>query len=359
MPEFEVKRPVQKKKKKKENIFVAIYKGLIPCKGDTKNDIIRKIVFIVALVILVYAVITMLYYFFFKDNQMNEERAYLDSLINQNHTDDVISVDLGGNDDSNEENKTVNILKDYEALYEENHDMVGFLRVGTLLGEGFPVTQYTDNDYYLKHSFLGYESVYGNPFVDYEQQITPELLPGNVIIYGHNTNKDKNMFNPLSYYVDGQHDGFELLKSTYKIDFDTIYDRGEYLIFAIFVANTLEDHGEVFRYQDVVNFSNKSEFDSYVSECLDRSLYYTGVDVTYGDQLLTLSTCNFSWTDARTVIVARKVRSGESPLLDSESFIDNSGFDDNGNVKRKMFEAYYEGWNCEWGGRNWDPSYLH
>ena len=37
------------------------------------------------------------------------------------------------------------------------------------------------------------------------------------------------------------------------------------------------------------------------------------MDVTYGDQLLTLSTCNNAFDTARLVIVARRVRDGEDP----------------------------------------------
>lgn len=357
MPEFELKKSPTKKKKKEKKGFI---KSVFPCKGDKVSDVVRKIIVLAAVAVLIYAIVMIIYSYTAKNDQIEQEREYLNSLLNDSHTNDVIQIELGKDDDNaqNDEQKTVEILSEYADLYNENNDMVGYLRVGTLIADGFPVTQYTDNDYYLNHSFLGKESVYGNPYVDYEQQITPTQLPGNVIIYGHNTNLDKNMFNPLTYYADRNYDGFNLLKDTYRINFDTIYERGEYLIFAIFVTNTREDQGEVFEYHKVVNFNNEDEFNDYVSECLDRSYYYTGVDLEYGDQILTLSTCNFTWSDARTVIVARKVRPNESPVLDTSKFIDNSGYTEDGKIKRKMFEAYYNAWGTEWAGRQWDPSYL-
>ena len=67
-----------------------------------------------------------------------------------------------------------------------------------------------------------------------------------------------------------------------------------YKIFSVFLTNTKTEHGEVFDYWTQVYFSSKSEFDNYVAECLDRSYFYTGVDLQYGDELLTLSTCDFS-----------------------------------------------------------------
>ena len=356
MPEFEIKKAPVKKKRKEKKGFI---KSVFPCKGDSVGDIVRKVVILVAVVVLIYAVVMIIYSYTAKNDQMEQEREYLNSLLNNSHTNDVIQIEINNKDnEQQDEQKTVEILSEYADLYNENNDMIGYLRVGTLIADGFPITQCDNNDYYLDHSFLGKKSVYGTPFVDCEQKITPTQLPGNVIIYGHNTNLDKNMFNPLTYYADKNYDGFNLLKDTYRINFDTIYERGEYLIFAIFVTNTREDQGEVFKYHNVVNFSNEEEFNSYVSECLDRSYYHTGVDLQYGDQLLTLSTCNFTWADARTVIVARKVRPNESPVLDTTKFIDNSGFDDEGNIKRKMFDAYYDAWGTQWAGRKWDPAYL-
>ena len=42
------------------------------------------------------------------------------------------------------------------------------------------------------------------------------------------------------------------------------------------------------------------------------ALYDTGVTAEYGDQLLTLSTCNYHTGDGRFVVVARKqAREGE------------------------------------------------
>ena len=45
------------KKKKKENAALAIVKGLIPWKGDSVGEIIRKIVFLVSIVALCVAVL--------------------------------------------------------------------------------------------------------------------------------------------------------------------------------------------------------------------------------------------------------------------------------------------------------------
>ena len=41
--------------------------------------------------------------------------------------------------------------------------------------------------------------------------------------------------------------------------------------------------------------------------CDEMALYDTGVQAEYGDQLLTLSTCDYGQDDARFVVVAKKI----------------------------------------------------
>ena len=50
--------------------------------------------------------------------------------------------------------------------------------------------------------------------------------------------------------------------------------------------------------------------------CKELSLYDTGVSVEYGDKLITLSTCEYSRTNGRLVVVAKKVTAVSSTHLD-------------------------------------------
>ena len=43
------------------------------------------------------------------------------------------------------------------------------------------------------------------------------------------------------------------------------------------------------------------------TQCRELELYDTGVDAEYGDQLITLSTCEYSRKNGRMVIVAKKI----------------------------------------------------
>lgn len=355
------RRPVKKKpvrRRKKMSPVESFLSGIFPWKGDSVGEAVRKIVLLVSTIVLIIAGIIMLNFYVFREDANNKDAAYWAGQKEQNATDDVITVimnddsDKGGSD-SQSGGEEVQILEEYYSYYQQNNDFVGWISLYPYIQ--YPVVQSTDNEYYLKHNFDGGYNENGTIFADYQGKITANSMPGNTLLYGHNLITN-NYFQPLSHY---RKEGMEFLRNNYRINFDTLYNRNEYFVFAVFLTNTKSEHGEVFDYWNKVNFKSKSDFDNYVADVLDRSYFYTGIDLQYGDELLTLSTCDFSmFNDMRLVVMARKIRSDESRTLDTSKFIDNTGTDENGNVKRKMFDAYYETYRCEWAGRKWDRSYI-
>ena len=353
MPEFE---PLKKKGKKKRKQTIA--QSLFPCRGDSGGEIVRKIVFLLAIATLIVATGIIIWFYFIRTDALNKDLEEILKLKGES-SNDVISIKINvTNEDGTTEEKEVTILEEYAAIYQDCPDMVGYVQIYPWIQ--YPVMQTTDNDYYLHHNRKKEPTDNGTIFADYEVPITADSTPANTILYGHNL-ITRNMFEPLSYYRKGLNDqsGFEFFKENYLINFDTLYEKNQYLVFAVMLVNTTDDLGEVFNYQNYVSFNSKSEFNGFVAECLDRSYYYSGIDIEYGDELLTLSTCDFSmFSNMRLVVVARKVRNGESIFLDTDSFIDNSDRDENGNVLRKMFDAYYQANNRQWAGRQWDTAWL-
>ena len=63
----------------------------------------------------------------------------------------------------------------------------------------------------------------------------------------------------------------------------------------------------VFRYYYFVNAETEEEYNNFVEESKKASIYDTGKTATYGEQLLTLSTCEYSQENGRFAIVAKKV----------------------------------------------------
>lgn len=87
------------------------------------------------------------------------------------------------------------------------------------------------------------------------------------------------------------------------IRFDTLDSFGEYEVIAAFKTVAYSEEG--FKYYHFVNAESAGAFDGYIAECKALALYDTGVSAEYGDQLITLSTCEYSRTNGRMVVVAK------------------------------------------------------
>ena len=109
------------------------------------------------------------------------------------------------------------------------------------------------------------------------------------------------------------------------ITFSSNYEVNQYKIFAYFVTPVLESQtsdGVLFDYHNYIDFDGKSDYKSFVNQALERSQIITDVDVEYGDEFLTLSTCSNEFDPSRFVVIARKVRDGESSDVDvSKAYI--------------------------------------
>ena len=363
MPQMDIRSKYtygqKRKKKKKESLTTAIVSGLLPWKGDTAGDAIRKVVFLVSVIALTAASILILNHYL--GSHGDAEADYWD-VDHSNTNTATISMTCNSNLESNGEIQ-VEILDRYREYYEDNAEFVGFISIDPWIN--YPVAQSkgdTPYDYYLNHNFYKAPTSNGTVFADKAGQLivptqTNNGRPHNVILHGHNL-LTRNLFQPLIRY----RESFDFLKEHPVITFDTLFEPGQYKIFSVFQTNIYDTHGEFYDYLAYSYFDDKDEFYEFVTETLDRSRYQTDVDIRYGDELLTLSTCDFSmFSNIRLVIVARRIRSDESPFMNTESFVnlreDNSRTAD-GFMKYKMFDAYYKAYNGSrgWAGRSWDTS---
>lgn len=189
------------------------------------------------------------------------------------------------------------ILPEYAALYLQNDDMVGWIEIeGTKLN--YPVLQTPDEkDFYLHRDFNKENSNHGAIYVQENCDVwTPS---DNVVIYGHNM-KDGSMFATLLKYRKKSY--WEEHRFIY---FNTLLEQRTYEIVAVF--KTTASIGKGFDYHLFVEAENAEEFNAYVDKIKKLSYYDTGVDAEYGDKLITLSTCEYSLTNGRLVVVAKRV----------------------------------------------------
>ena len=76
----------------------------------------------------------------------------------------------------------------------------------------------------------------------------------------------------------------------------------------VFRSKIYEESEIVFKYYQFTDAVSETEFESNMMQMADMSLYDTGVSAEYGDELLTLSTCDYYTSDGRFVVVAKKIR---------------------------------------------------
>lgn len=191
------------------------------------------------------------------------------------------------------------ILDDYKTLYNKNKKLIGWLKIDDTIID-YPVMQTSNNEYYLDHNFNQEKDNNGSIFMDADCVAYPRSQ--NLILYGHHMKSGK-MFGDLEKYAS---------ESYYKkhsiIHFDTIYEKSVYQIMYVFRTRVLKENEIAFKYYQFIDAGSGEEFNSYMNEMAQMSLYDTGVTAQYGDELLTLSTCDHSQTDGRFVVVAKRIQ---------------------------------------------------
>lgn len=201
-----------------------------------------------------------------------------------------------------EEPKPLVILDEYAALHEQNPEMIGWLRIpGTDID--YPVMQSSEEEpeYYLKHSFDKEEDSNGTPFIDARNDYINRDT--NIIIYGHNM-KSGMMFGSLKKYLEEDY-----LQEHKTIEFDTLYEKASYEVIAVCLSEVQYQDEYVFRYYNFLNADSQESFNEYLSNVAQLSVYGPEIDAAYGDELLTLSTCNSYTEDGRMFILAKKIES--------------------------------------------------
>ena len=195
------------------------------------------------------------------------------------------------------EKKTV--LKKFKKLYKKNNDVIGWVKVDDT-PINYPV-MYTpkENEYYLHRNFDKKEDSNGMPFLD--AACDPDDPNNNLLIYGHHM-RSGMMFAHLEDYEDE-----EFYKKHKIIQFDTLYSKGEYEIVSVFRSQVYRETDDVFKYYEYIGHLSEKKYNEYVKNIEKLSMYKTGVEPVYGDQLLSLVTCAYHVDEGRFVVVARKI----------------------------------------------------
>ena len=264
-----------------------------------KRELRRK------LMILVFSLVALgcfLYFgiYYYQNYRTDNDMENLAQIKEQNKTPGLafLADEEDENGDVEGEDTQPEVLEDYKTLLNMNKDLIGWLKIADI-NIDYPVMQSNNNTYYLDHNFEGKYDKNGCLFLDYQCDVVDRNT--NLIIYGHNMQSGK-MFGSLSKYSDEAY-----YKEHPKFEFDTIYEKGAYEIVYVFRSKIYNEDAVVFKYYQFLDVQSEIEFDSNMAEMAKISLYDTGITPTYGDELLTLSTCDYQENNGRFVIVARKI----------------------------------------------------
>ena len=193
------------------------------------------------------------------------------------------------------------ILPEYREIYKMNSDLVGWLTIPGIDLDS-PVVQTEDSEYYLHHDFFGEKNANGQIILD--TNCDPYTPSYNLVISGHNMRSGK-MFGNLSNYSSKS-----FWQNHKLLEFDTLMERKLFVVMAAFYSADYDVDEEGFRYNADIEYA--MDLKTWLKDIEDNQLYNTEIDAEFGDEFLTLTTCNYSRRkDGRFVIICRKVRDGE------------------------------------------------
>ena len=235
-----------------------------------------------------------------------EEEDYLEESDEQmaDARDEAADTQAGQTEEhvSGEPEVLPDILPEYQEIYAENNDLVGWLQIDDTV-INYPVLQSDseeDSQFYLTHSFAKKKDKNGSLFMDYRNHFVNRDT--NIIIYGHNM-KSGAMFGTLKKYLEKDY-----LEKHAKIRFDTIYERGTYEVIGAFLSEVSYQDEYTFRYYNFLNANNESEFEAFCVNVMQLDALNKGtLNAKYGDQLLTLSTCSSYTDEGRMFIIAKRI----------------------------------------------------
>ena len=206
------------------------------------------------------------------------------------------------------------ILSEYSALYEQNTDMIGWIKIdGTTID--YPVMQTKDSpEYYLRRNFNKEEEGGGTPFVDYRCDVLPKQS-FNTIIYGHYTSGNTGFRWLLNYEAE------KWYKEHKIIYFDTLQEKGKYEVIAAFYydvtgatlsvkENAITD--ETYEFYNYIEIDSLKGYKKFIDNIEKRQLYETDAKFKMTDHLITLVCCapkEYSDIEknGRFIVIAKKI----------------------------------------------------
>ena len=181
------------------------------------------------------------------------------------------------------------IKVDFESLLKVNKDVDGWIYCPDTVID-YPVVQHTDNDYYLNYNVNGEQNASGAIFL--ESANFSDFRDVNNILHGHHMG-DGSMFASLDHWqADKYYDSHPVMylntpSGNYRVD--------------LFAGFTTPANSRAYQYE----FSGRSDIQNWIDWVRKESVIKPEVTLSVEDRFITLSTCAYSYENARTVLIGR------------------------------------------------------
>lgn len=205
---------------------------------------------------------------------------YLWESYNNNKLNDDLHKEFVGATENNGDKDR------FRSLLEINPQVVGWIKIDQTKVD-YPVLKAEDNEFYLHHNINKQVARAGSIFMDYRNEGKGE--DKNTIIYGHHM-KDGSMFKDLMGYKKEQ-----FFVEHPLITFDTMEKVTYWEIFSVYITEASYDYVRT-------DFIDDVDYENFLKEIKNRSLYDTGIEISKEDNILTLSTCTYEFDDARLTV---------------------------------------------------------
>lgn len=258
-----------------------------PKHQKSNNKILINVGIIILVIIFITSMIYLCFYFVNRKKEIAKNQNILEKL-------NIENTEV----DENQNLKKSKRILELQEIQKENNDIVAWIEIeGTNIN--YPVLQTSDNEFYLDHNYKKEKAQTGSLFLDKDFYMSKPST--NYLIYGHR-NRYGLMFEDLIKYKEK-----EFYDEHKKIRFTTNNEDAQYDIVSVFYSKVYyKSDKNVFRYYYFIDAKNEDEYNEYIENSKSAGIYDTGVTAKYGEQLLTLSTCEYSQENGRFVIVAKK-----------------------------------------------------
>lgn len=293
------------------------YRSLLPWKGDSRKVVFYKIISLFAACVFIACAAYLLNDLLLQPAIADREQQDIQKVYYTGVQPSPSSAPGTAAPSAPPERDAQGRLIRFVELQKVNPDIVGWIKIPNT-NIDLPVLQADakDPEFYLDHDYNKNASKFGSVFADAKSKVTDEKTK-STILYGHTLNSGR-MFSQLSKYKN-----YEFLKENPVFTFDTVNDVSQWKVLSVILTNTLPDQGVPFDYMKTA-FKSDSDYLNFVYQLRIRSMFNTGVSFRADDKIVLLSTCTYEFTDFREVVVARKVRDGESTTVDQSHILYNN-----------------------------------